>query len=100
MRKNKHTEPFIHFEERLEMVRACKYVDEAVKIPLLYCDTADAYRKFRFDVQFSGSDYEHSAAWLNKQAFLRSRGSEMVFFPYTESTSSTKIKGLIDRKLM
>ena len=100
VRKNKHTEPFIHFEERLEMVRACKYVDEAVKIPLLYCDTADAYRKFRFDVQFSGSDYEHSAAWLNKQAFLRSRGSEMVLFPYTESTSSTKIKGLIDRKLM
>lgn len=100
VRKNKHTEPFIHFEERLEMVRACKYVDEAVKIPFIYCDTADAYRKFRFDVQFSGSDYEHSAAWLNKQAFLRSRGSEMVFFPYTESTSSTKIKGLIDRQLM
>lgn len=100
VRKNKHTEPFIHFEERLEMVRACKYVDEAVKIPFLYCDTADAYRKFRFDVQFSGSDYEHSTAWLNKQAFLRSRGSEMVFFPYTESTSSTKIKELIDRQLM
>lgn len=100
VRKNKHTEPFIHFEERLEMVRACKYVDEAVKIPLIYCDTADAYRKFRFDVQFSGSDYEHSVAWLNKQAFLRSRGSEMVFFPYTESTSSTKIKRLIDRKLI
>lgn len=100
VRKNKHTEPFIHFEERLQMVRACKYVDEAVKIPLIYCDTADAYRKFRFDAQFSGSDYEHSTAWLNKQAFLRSRGSEMVFFPYTESTSSTKIKGLIDRKLM
>lgn len=100
VRKNKHTEPFIHFEERIQMVRACKYVDEAVRIPLIYCDTADAYRKFRFDVQFSGSDYEHSKAWLNKQAFLRSRGSDMVFFPYTESTSSTKIKGLIDRKLM
>lgn len=100
VRKNKHTEPFIHFEERLQMVRACRYVDEAVKIPLIYCDTADAYRKFRFDVQFSGSDYEHSTAWLNKQTFLRSRGSEMVFFPYTESTSSTKIKGLIDKKLM
>ncbi len=100
VRKNKHTEPFIQFAERLEMVRACRYVNEAVKIPLFYCDTADAYRKFRFDVQFSGSDYEHSTAWLNKQAFLRSRGSEMVFFPYTESTSSTKIKGLIDKKLM
>ena len=100
VRKNKHTEPFIHFEERLQMVSACRYVDEAVKIPLLYCDTADAYRKFRFDAQFSGSDYEHNAAWLKKQAFLRSRGSEMVFFPYTESTSSTKIKGLIEKKLM
>ncbi len=100
VRKNKHTEPFIHFEERLQMVSACRYVDEAVKIPLLYCDTADAYRKFRFDAQFSGSDYEHNTAWLKKQAFLRSRGSEMVFFPYTESTSSTKIKGLIEKKLM
>lgn len=92
VRKNKHTEPVIPFEERLAVVDGCRYVDEAVEIPLLYCDTQDAWRKFQFDVQFSGSDYENDPVWLEKQRFLRAHGADLIFFPYTESTSSTKIK--------
>ncbi len=99
VRKNKHTEPFIPFEERLAIVQACRYVDEAVEIPFEYCDTQDAYRKFGFDVQFSGSDYAHDPVWARKREFLRERGSDMVFFPYTESTSSTRIKALIEKRM-
>ena len=39
------------------MVQACRYVDEAVEIPFEFCDTKDAYLKYQFDAQFSGSDY-------------------------------------------
>lgn len=100
VKKNKNTESFICFEERLEIVSSCKYVDQAIGIPLEYYDTKDAYLKFQFDVQFSGSDYSNDPVWKKKQEFLRSHGAELVFFPYTESTSSTKIKEMIDRKLM
>lgn len=99
VRKYKKTVPFISFEERIELVRSCKYVDEAVEIPLDYSGTRDAYRMYHFDCQFSGSDYKDNPDWLAEKEFLEKHGAEMVFFPYTESTSSTKIKSLIDQKL-
>ena len=100
VRNNKHREPFIPYEERLEMVRSCRYVDEAVEIPYIYCRTPDMFEKYHFDVQFSGSDYEHDPGWLMMKQYLNERGAEMVFFPYTECTSSTKIKALIEKGLM
>lgn len=99
VRKNKKTEPFIPFEERIEMVRSCKYVDEAVEIPFVYCRTPEAFRKYHFDVQFSGSDYENDQGWLAMKDYLEQNGSTLVFFPYTEQTSSTKIKELINKQL-
>lgn len=98
--KNKKTTPYVPFEERIEMVRSCRYVDEAVEIPTEYSDTDEAYRRYQFDVQFSGSDYADDPVWLAKKAFLQKQGSDMVFFPYTQSTSSTKIKALIEKELL
>lgn len=100
VRKNKNTEPFVPFEERIEMVRSCRYVDKAVEIPLHYAGTRDAYRQYQFDCQFSGSDYKENADWLADKEFLEKNGADMVFFPYTQSTSSTKIKKLIEKKLL
>ncbi|MBQ8698328.1 MAG: hypothetical protein IJ521_04960, partial [Schwartzia sp.] len=100
VRTGKKVEPFIPFEERIEIVRSCQYVDKAVEIPKDRPDTEDAWRMYHFDVQFSGSDYEHDARWLEKKAFLEAHGATMVFFPYTESTSSTKLKKLIEKKLL
>ena len=100
VRKNKKVEPFVPFEERIEMVRSCRYVDEAVEIPIRFHDTKEAYKLYHFDCQFSGSDYMDSPVWISNQEFLRQNGSDMVFFPYTESTSSSKIRELIEKKLM
>lgn len=98
--KNKKTTPYIPFEERIEMVRSCRYVDEAVEIPSNYENTEEAYRRYQFDVQFSGSDYAEDPKWLAKKVFLEKQGAEMVFFPYTQSTSSTKLKALIEKGLL
>lgn len=38
VRLNKQAEPFVPFDERIEMVRSCKYVDEAIKLPLDFCE--------------------------------------------------------------
>ncbi len=99
VRIRKGTEPFVPFEERIELVRSCKYVDEAVEIPYNYSGTRDAWNLYHFDVQFSGSDYEHDPYWLAEKEFLEKHGSAMVFFPYTQSTSSTKLKKAINEKI-
>lgn len=96
--QNKKTMPYIPFTERIEIVRACRYVDEAVEIPTEYNNTDEAYRRYHFDVQFSGSDYADDPVWLGKKAWLQKQGADMIFFPYTESTSSTKIKAAIRTK--
>ena len=100
VREYKKVEPFVPFEERLDMIRSCRYVDEAHEIPFEHPDTDMAWKLYRFDVQFSGSDYEHDPVWLKKKEWLEERGSTMVFFPYTQSTSSTRLKKLIEERLI
>ncbi len=100
VREYKKVEPFVPFEERLDMIRSCRYVDEAHEIPFEHPDTDMAWKLYHFDVQFSGSDYEHDPVWLKKKAWLEERGSTLVFFPYTQSTSSTRLKKLIEERLI
>lgn len=90
--RDKRTSPYVPFEERREIVQSCKYVDEAVRIPEDNPGTEEAYRRYHFDVQFSGSDYENDPDWMAKREYLHQHGAELVFFPYTQSTSSTKLK--------
>lgn len=98
VRLNKQAEPYVPFDERIEMVRSCKYVDEAVKLPLNFAGTRDMFKIYHFDVQFSGSDYENDPNWLAEKEFLEKNGATMVFFPYTQSTSSTKLKAAIEQR--
>ncbi|WP_051198119.1 glycosyltransferase [Butyrivibrio sp. MB2005] len=98
-KKHKKVQTFVPFEERIEMVRSCRYVDEAVEIPVDLNDTKEAFAMYHFDVQFSGSDYVFNPTWLERQEYLREHGADLVFLPYTKSTSSTAIKALIEKGL-
>lgn len=100
VRLYKKTEPFVPFEDRKTMLEACKYVDEVVKIPPNFGGTREAWKMYGFDVQFSGSDYANDPSWEADKQFLADHDVDMVFFPYTESTSSSKLKALIDQKLL
>ena len=100
MRRFKKKEPFIPLEERLDIVRACRYVDQAEEIPVDFNDTEDAWKMYHFDVQFSGSDYEMDPVWQKKREFLRSHGSDLLFFSYTQGTSSTELQALIRHQLL
>lgn len=96
--KNKKRSPYVCEQDRKEIVEACRYVDQAFILPYAASGTRDVYKKYHFDVQFSGSDYEHDSYWLGEQAWLRESGADLVFFPYTQSVSSTKLKKKMDDK--
>ena len=63
-----------------------------MRIPEDRPNTEDAFHRYHFDAQFTGSDYENDPDWLARKVFLNQHGAEMVFFPYTETVSSTMIK--------
>ncbi len=90
--------PFIPFKERMAIVEAIKYVDKVVPVTFDNTVKMDAWKKYGFDCHFSGSD--HVGDWDGELKQLREVGSNMEFFPYTESTSSTKIKKLIEKSLL
>lgn len=99
VRNRKGKEPTVPFEERIQIVASCRYVDEAVPIPYEFGGTIEAYQKYHFDVQFSGSDYTDNKWWLEQQQWLRNHGADLVFFPYTQSTSSTMLQHAIKESL-
>ena len=85
--KNKRS--VISFEERIELVRACKYVDLAVAQESM--DKLDAYNRYKFDVMFVGDDWYKSDKWQEFDEEFTTRDVRVVYFPYTKSTSSTLI---------
>ena len=100
VRKFKHTEAVIPFAERKEIVASCRYVDKAVEIPLYHRDIRNAYELYHFDCQFCGSDYYNDPVFMTDREWLRERGSNLEVLPYTESTSSTQIKAMIEKSLL
>lgn len=85
--KNKRS--VIPFEERIEIVRACQYVDLAV--PQESMDKIDALNRYKFDIMFVGDDWYKSEKWEEFDNEFNSRGVRIIYFPYTKTTSSTLI---------
>lgn len=91
----KHKVPVIPFAERLEIVRSIKYVDAA--IPQNQLDKIEAWQKIRYDVLFVGDDWFNDPRWKSDELFLREQGARVVFFPYTQGTSSTLINEIVTK---
>lgn len=92
---HKGKETFISFEERMEIVGACKYVDQVV----VSCrEDSDAWDKWHYDRLFVGSDYKGTERFNRYEAYFADKGVEIVYFPYTQGTSSTQLRSAISGK--
>lgn len=83
----KHKHSVIPFEERIEIVRNCKFVDAA--IPQEELDKFKMWEKLHFDVLFVGDDWYNSPSWQEMEEKFKKVGVRVVYFPYTKGTSST-----------
>lgn len=92
----KHKRPYIPFEERAEIIGELKSVDRVIPVTFENTDKMDAWKQLHFDCHFSGDD--HGNDWNKVWEKLKAVGSNMEFFPYTQGTSSTMIKGLINKE--
>ncbi len=85
----KGKETFIPFEERKAIVGACKYVDKVVDS---CTEDSDAWDLWHYDRLFVGSDYKGTPRFQRYEEYFKDKGVEIVYFPYTQSTSSTQIR--------
>ncbi|WP_431219022.1 adenylyltransferase/cytidyltransferase family protein [Leifsonia xyli] len=82
--------PVVPLAERLEIVRSIAWVDEAVAetVP----DKLDMWRELRFDVFFKGDDWRGTEKGMRLEREFAAVGVEVVYFPYTMTTSSTQLR--------
>jgi glycerol-3-phosphate cytidylyltransferase len=73
----KHKTPIIPYKERVEIVKAIRYVDEVV--PQTSMDKLNAWKKLHFDVMFHGSDWKGSSMYNDIVKELAEVGVDVVF---------------------
>lgn len=89
--------PFIPCNERKDIIESIKYVDKVVLVNRTNISKMKAWELYHFDCLFSGNDWQNEQSWLEDKKRLNAVGSDIFFFPYTQSTSSTQIKKLINK---
>ncbi len=85
----------IPFEDRIEIVRSCKYVDAAV--PQYDMDKLKACKEIGASMLFVGDDWYGTQKWQQYEAEFEKEGIKIVYFPYTRGVSSTKIAETLKR---
>ena len=84
----------IPFEDRIEIVRSVKYVDAAV--PQYDMDKLTACKKLGAQILFVGDDWYGTEKWEAYEKEFEQAGIRIVYFPYTQGTSSTQIRKALD----
>jgi glycerol-3-phosphate cytidylyltransferase len=89
--------PVILLEDRLAIVEAIRYVDEADVTTIALLDKRVAWHRYRFDAMFSGDDHTHDG-WAQEREDLEALGAELVFFPYTRGISTTLLRQQLNQQ--
>ncbi|WP_328424622.1 adenylyltransferase/cytidyltransferase family protein [Streptomyces sp. NBC_00443] len=82
--------PVVPLAERLQIVRSVRYVDETFVAAV--DDKMEIWKEVGFDVIFKGDDWLGTDVWTTLETEFATVGVEVVYFPYTEHTSSTLLR--------
>lgn len=91
----KGKQPMIPFEDRIEIIRSCKYVDAAV--PQYDMDKLAACKKLGATMLFVGDDWYGTDKWKDYENQFNNEGIKIVYFPYTKGISSTRITNALQQ---
>lgn len=95
VRKYKHKTPMICFGDRIEIVKAIRYVDRVVVQETM--DKYEAWNRLHFNAVFHGNDWKNTPMYNELVQKLETVGVDVVFLPYTNGISSTVLSQEISR---
>lgn len=90
VQSEKNKTPIIPYEDRVEIVKSIKFVDEVV--PQMDKNKVNAWQKYKFKRMFVGSDWKGTAMWNKLEEDFLPLGVEIVYFDHTDGISSTKLR--------
>ena len=93
MKSFKHKTPIIPEDERLEIIEAIRYVDEAHIVTNR--DKLEALDKCHYQALIMGDDWKGTDFYKKVEQQLKEKNAEVVYFPYTKTTSSTLLRDAI-----
>lgn len=93
---HKGKETFIPFEERMDIVKNIKYVDNVI---MSEKEDSDVYFKgiVKYDYLFVGSDYKGTERFNKYEELFANEGVKIIYFPYTQRTSSTQLREVLNK---
>ncbi len=89
--------PVVPAAERLEIVRAVRFVDDAVIEDV--DEKLEMWRRLKFDVIVKGDDWRGTPKGDKLERDFASVGVEVVYLPYTVHTSSTMLRQVIGERI-
>lgn len=93
----KKKKPVISEDDRAEIIRNIKAVDECVIVSTL--DKVEVLQKFRYDAVFIGDDWRGKPRWVQTQKDLAEYHVDVVYLPHTDGVSSTQLRLSSDKKV-
>ena len=85
--KRKAKKPVISEKERMEIVKAIRYVDEVV--PQADMDKFSAVKRYGANVVLVGSDWQGTPEWEEYEEQFAKVGCDVVYLEHTAGISST-----------
>ena len=95
--RNKGNRPVVPLEERLEIVGSIRYVDRAVAEDVPH--KLEMWERLHFDVIIKGDDWQGTDRGDKLEADFAAKGVDVAYVPYTQRTSSTMLRRLLEREL-
>ena len=80
----------LKYDDRKKILESLKYVDSV--IPQKDTDKVLAWNKIKFNILFVGDDWYNTPKWNGFENELKKYNVKIVYFPYTQSCSTTLIK--------
>lgn len=87
--------PVIPLDERLEILRGLRDVDDVVVDA--HRDKFDSWKQLQYDVIFKGDDWRGTPKAIKLEADLAEVGAKVVYFPYTRHTSSSLLREVLSQ---
>lgn len=93
VKANKNKTPVIPFEDRCEIIRSVRYVDQVVPQERYDIEgKIEAVKKHHIDVMFVGSDWQGTEKWNSIEKELKKLNCDVIYLPHTDGISSTLLK--------
>lgn len=92
---HKGKETFISFDERVEILKAIKFVDKVIESK---SEDMDVWSDINYHYLFVGSDYKGTDRFNTYEKYFEDKDVEIVYFEYTKGTSSTQLRNALTTK--